>query len=111
VEPGIAWEPGDEDYPFAALPGESASDYASRWIGSAAYARIERDGTRYIHEVDVENLINHVTADFDLLRARLVPFGDHLVNSSDHAAMVERIESAIAALNGALEILRDPSGR
>ena len=25
--PGIHWEPGDEDYPFAAMPGESALDY------------------------------------------------------------------------------------
>jgi hypothetical protein len=108
--PGIQWEPGEEDYPFASLPGESATAFVRRWIESADYAQVERDGTRYIHEVDVENLINHVTADLDLLRARLEQFGDHLVSASDHATTVDRIEAAIDALRGALDVIQGPPG-
>ena len=84
--PGIRWEPGDEDYPFAAVPGESALDYLRRWLDSAGYARVEQGGVRYVHEEDVANLFNHVTADVDLLRARLATFGDHVLLASDHAA-------------------------
>ena len=83
--PGIRWEPGDEDYPFAAMPGESALDYLRRWLDSAGYARVEQGGVRYVHEDDVANLFNHVTADVDLLRARLATFGDHVLVASDHA--------------------------
>ena len=82
--PGIDWEPGDEDYPFATVPGESALDYLRRWLDSATYARVERGGVRYVHEEDVANLFNHVTADVDLLRARLETFGDHVLVASDH---------------------------
>ena len=69
--PGINWEPGEEDYPFAAVPGETALDFFGRWLDQAAYARIERGGVRYIHETDVANVVNHITADVGLLRARL----------------------------------------
>ena len=39
--PGINWEPGEEDYPFAAVPGETALDFFGRWLDHAPYARIE----------------------------------------------------------------------
>jgi hypothetical protein len=110
-EPGIEWEPGEEDYPFASLPGESAMDFVHRWIETADYARIEQDGTRFIHEVDVGNLINHVTADLDLLQARLGEFGDLLISATDHATTANRIDAAIVALQEALEVLRRPIGR
>jgi len=106
--PGISWEPGEEDYPFAATPGESALDYFGRWMDLAGYARIERDGARFIHEADVANVINHITADVGLLRARLVPFGDRIVTAADHASTIERIEQAVAELNDALDTLREP---
>jgi hypothetical protein len=111
VEPGIRWEPGEEDYPFPALPGESALDYVQRWLDAAGYARIEQDGVRFVHEVDVLNLVNNVTADIDLLRARLAEFGDQVVAASDHAATVQRIETAIEELHAALRTLNTPLGR
>jgi hypothetical protein len=111
IEPGIRWEPGEEDYPFPALPGESALDFVRRWLDSAGYARIEQDGVRFVHEVDVLNLVNNVTADIDLLRARLGEFGDQIVAASDHAATVRRIETAIDELNAALLTLNTPLGR
>jgi hypothetical protein len=108
--PGIAWEPGDEDYPFAAIPGETALDYFGRWLDVAGYARIERHGVRYIHEVDIANVLNHITADLGLLRARLGPFGDQVVTAEAYGATVGRIEHALAELGEALEALRDPRG-
>ena len=110
TSPGIRWEPGDEDYPFAAMPGKSALDYLRRWLDSAGYARVEQGGVRYVHEDDVANLVNHVTADVDLLRARLATFGDHVLVSSDHAVTVARIESAIAELRAVLETLQPSEG-
>lgn len=104
--PGIEWEPGDEDYPFPALPGETSIDYLRRWLESAAYARIDDAGARFIHEVDVANLFNHVTADADLLQARLEEFGDHVVVAADHAATIRRIEAAIVELTVALETIQ-----
>lgn len=104
--PGIPWEAGEEDYPFTALPGEAALEYFQRWLDDAAYARIERDGARYVHEADVANVVNHITADVGLLRARLDRFGDRVVTSADHAATVELIERAIAQLDDALAVLR-----
>jgi hypothetical protein len=104
---GIPWEAGEEDYPFAALPGEAALDYLQRWLDDASYARIERGGARYVHETDVMNVVNHITADVKLLRARLDQFGDRVVTSADHVATVEGIERAIAQLNDALAIIRD----
>ena len=98
--PGIAWEPGEEDYPFAALPGESALSYFERWLDEASYARLEHGGSRYVHEVDVLNVVNHITADVSLLRGRLEEFGDQVVTASDFTAIVQRIE-------GAIELLRD----
>jgi hypothetical protein len=106
-ELGIPWEAGEEDYPFAALPGEAALEYFQRWLDDAGYARIERGGARYLHETDVTNVINHITADVSLLRARLDQFGDRVVTSADHAATVEGIERAVAQLNDALAIIRD----
>ena len=108
--PGIHWEPGDEDYPFDALPGESALDYLQRWLDSAGYSRIEQDGIRYVHEEDLANLFNHVTADVDLLRARLATFGDHVLVASDHAATIARVESAITGLQAVLDTLQPAEG-
>ena len=108
--PGIRWEAGDEDYPFAAVPGESALDYLRRWLESAGYARVEQDGVRYVHEEDVANLFNHVTADVDLLRARLVTFGDHVLVASDHALTIARVELAIADLRSVLDTLQPTEG-
>lgn len=109
--PGIEWEAGDEDYPFPALADEQALDYLRRWLDTAGYARIERAGARYIHEEDVANLFNHVTADVDLLRSRLEQYGDHVVVSADHAETLRRIEDAIALLSATLDTLRGPRGR
>ena len=99
--PGIAWEPGEEDYPFTALPGESALKYFERWLEQASYARLEHAGSRYLHEVDVLNVVNHITADVSLLRGRLDEFGDQVVTASDFAAIVQRIEGAITLLREA----------
>jgi arginase family enzyme len=104
--PGIPWEAGEEDYPFAAMPGEAALEYFQRWLQDAGYARVERNGARYVHETDVTNVVNHITADVSLLRARLDQFGDRVVTSADHAATVERIERALAQLDDALAIIR-----
>ncbi len=108
--PGISWEPGEEDYPFAALPGESALDYFGRWLEGSGYARIERDGIRYIHEEDIANVVNHITADVALLRARLGPFGDKVVTAETYGQAIERIEQAVAYLGMALDTLRNPAG-
>jgi hypothetical protein len=99
--PGIAWEPGEEDYPFAARPGESALKYFERWLEEATYARVEHAGQRYVHEVDVMNVVNHITADVGLLRGRLDEYGDQVVTAADYAAIIERIEGAIALLRDA----------
>jgi hypothetical protein len=104
--PGIEWEPGDEDYPFPALAGEPALEYLRRWLDTAGYARIERSGARFIHEEDVANLFNHVTADVDLLSSRLEQYGDQVVVAIDHAETLRRIETAIALLSASLETLR-----
>lgn len=106
--PGISWEPGEEDYPFTAMPGEAALDYFNRWLAEAGYARIERDGVRYIHETDVTNVLNHITADVALLRARLGPFGDRVVTAEAYDATIERIEHALTELREALDTLSDP---
>ena len=108
--PGITWEPGEEDYPFAAVAGETALDYFQRWLDGAGYARIERGGVRFIHEADVANVLNHITADVDLLRARLDTFGDQVVTAADYAGTIERIEHASTELREALETLRAPGG-
>lgn len=106
--PGVSWEPGEEDYPFAAIAGENALDFFGRWLDEAGYARIERNGVRYIHEADVANVVNHITADVGLLRARLGPFGDRVVSAEDYGETIERIESAVAVLGEALQALREP---
>jgi hypothetical protein len=107
---GIPWEPGEEDYPFAARSDEAALEYFARWLDHAGYARIERDGVRYIHETDITNVVNHITADVGLLRARLSQFGDRVVTAEDHGEMVGRIERALVELGEALETLREPGG-
>jgi hypothetical protein len=103
---GIRWEPGDEDYPFPAVAGETALDYFARWLAEAPYARHERDGIRYIHEADVANVLNHVTADVGLLRARLETFGDRVVTADAYDDTVDRLEHAVTELGAALDILR-----
>jgi hypothetical protein len=105
--PGIAWEPGEEDYPFAARPGESALKYFERWLDEASYARIEHGGSRYVHEVDVMNVVNHITADVGLLRGRLDEYGDQIVIAADFRAIIQRIEGAIALLRDARMDLDD----
>lgn len=109
--PGILWEPGEEDYPFPTMRGESALDYLRRWLDSAGYARVQHNGARFIHEEDVANLFNHVTADVELLRPRLDQFGDHVVIAADHAATIRRIETAIGDLRAVLETLQAPIDR
>jgi hypothetical protein len=109
--PGIEWEPGEEDYPFPARAGESALEYLRRWVESAPYGRIEHGGARFIHEEDVANLFNYVTADVELLRARLDEFGDRVLVAADHGATVRRIEAAIDDLQAALAVLRPPTSR
>lgn len=99
--PGIAWEAGEEDYPFASRPGESALKYFERWLDEAPYARLEHAGSRYVHEVDVLNVVNHITADVGLLRGRLDEFGDQVVTAADFATIIQRIEGAIALLRDA----------
>ena len=63
-------------------------------------------GVRYINEADVTNVVNHITADVGLLRARLGPFGDRVVTAEDYGETIDRIERAVAVLGEAL----DPSG-
>jgi hypothetical protein len=109
TEPGIDWEPGDEDYPFDAVPGETAVDFFGRWLAQAPYARIDRDGVRFLHETDVANVLNHITADVGLLRARLGPFGDRIMTADDHNATTARIEQALSELQEALATLRGPA--
>lgn len=108
--PGLSWEPGDEDYPFGAIPGETALDYFARWLEGAGYARVERAGVRYIHEVDIANVLNHITADVGLLSARLGPFGDRVITAEAYDETIERIEHALAELGEALDALRNPRG-
>ena len=107
---GIQWEAGDEDYPFAAIAGETALDYFARWLGDADYARIERGGVRYIHEADVANVLNHVTADVGLLRARLEAFGDRVVTAEAFDDTLERLERAASELRDALDTLHQSRG-
>lgn len=110
--PGIAWEPGEEDYPFATLPGESALKYFERWLEEASYARLEHAGSRYLHEVDVINVVNHITADVGLLRGRLDEFGDRVVTAAEFTAVVQRIEGAITLLHDArMDLQHGPATR
>lgn len=108
--PGIPWEPGDEDYPFPSVPGETALDFFARWLESAGYARVSQGGVRYIHEADVANLVNHITADVGLLRARLGTFGDRVVTAETFDAAEERIEQAAALLAEVGDQLRQARG-
>lgn len=109
--PGIAWLPGDEDYPFVARPGETAVEYFERWLREAPYASIEQNGARYLHETDVTNVLNHITADVGLLQARLDEFGDHVLTAADHKATLQRIDEAIARLGEALAALNHDAGQ
>ena len=109
--PGISWEPGEEDYPFPTLPGETALDYFQRWLDEAPYARVERVGARYVHETDVTNVLNHITADVGLLNARLVQFGDQIVTAGDHAAVNESVDGAIALLRDVQAALAERGSR
>ena len=90
--------------------GETALDYFERWVKDAPYARIERNGARYIHETDVTNVLNHITADVGLLQARLDEFGDHVLTAADNAATIQRIDDAVVRLTEARATLsRDGS--
>lgn len=109
--PGIAWVPGDEDYPFVARPGESAVDYFARWLKEAPYASIERHGARYLHETDVTNVLNHITADIGLLRARLDEFGDRVLTAADYTATIQRIDEAMTRLSEARATLDREGGQ
>jgi hypothetical protein len=109
-EPGIAWVPGDEDYPFPAVEGEDALEFFGRWLERAPYARIDRDGVRYLHERDVANLLNHVTADIGLIRRRLDSFGDRVMAADEYDETIQRIEAAVGSLDVALERLRRSRG-
>ena len=108
--PGIDWVPGDEDYPFPARPGETAVEYFARWLKEAPYASIERQGARYLHETDVTNVLNHITADVELLRARLDEFGDRVLTAADYTATVQRIEEAMTRLAEARATLKHDGG-
>ena len=99
---GIPWEPGEEDYPFPALPGEQAMQYLRRWLDSAGFARIERDGVVYVHETDLVNVVNHITADVRLLRARLSQFGDRIIAADQYDPAIAQIETAVADITAAL---------
>jgi hypothetical protein len=90
--------PGDEDYPFAARPSETAVEYFARWLKEAPYASIERQGARYLHETDVTNVVNHITADVALVRARLDEFGDRVLTAADYTSTIERIDEAMTRL-------------
>ena len=103
--PGISWQPGDEDYPFAARPGETAVAYFERWLKEAPYASVEHFGVRFVHETDVSNVVNHITADVGLLRARLDEFGDYVLTWADQASVVQEIDEAVARLRVALATL------
>ena len=101
-------EAGEEDYPFGALPGRGCARVFPWEPYQVQETRaVERGGVRYVHETDVTNVINHITADVSLLRARLDQFGDRVVTSADHTATVDRIDRAVAQLNEALAIIRD----
>ena len=108
--PGIEWVPGDEDYPFAARPGETAVDYFARWLKDAPYASVERQGARYLHETDVVNVLNDITADVALLRARLDEFGDRVLTAADYTATIQRIEEAMTRLAEARATLKHDGG-
>ena len=90
--------PGDEDYPFSARPSETAVEYFARWLREAPYASIERQGARYLHETDVTNVVNHITADVALVRARLDEFGDRVLTAADYTSTIERIDEALTRL-------------
>jgi hypothetical protein len=94
-----------------ARPDETAIAYFERWLKEAPYARVERFGVRFIHETDVTNVVNHITADVELLRARLDEFGDRVLSAADHAATVERIEEAVIGLTEALAALGHEGGQ
>lgn len=94
-----------------ARPGETAVDYFERWLREAPYASIERHGARYLHETDVTNVLNHITADVGLLRARLDEFGDHVLTAADHKATIQRIDEAMTRLSEALAALDHDGGQ
>lgn len=96
--PGIEWEPGEEDYPFPALPDEDAMAFFQRWLDDAGYARVSSEGARYIHETDVLNLVNHVTADYGLIDRRIAAYGDRIISSRARVAAIEHLDAAISLL-------------
>ena len=96
--PGIEWEPGEEDDPVPALPDEDAMAFLQRWLDDAAYARLSSGGAKYIHETDVLNLVNHVTADYGLIDRRIAAYGDRIISSRARLAAIEHLDAAISLL-------------
>jgi hypothetical protein len=102
---GIDWLPGDEDYPLPSLPGEDAVAYFHRWLAEAPYARIERDGVRYIHETDVANLINAITMDLDLLDRVLSVWGERLLGSDERSLLGRSLQQVLDLTGEALVVI------
>ncbi len=92
---GIVWMPGDEDYPFPSRRGEDPTKYCQRWLDEAPYARIERDGVRYVHETDVANLVTALTVDLDLLDGSLSVWGERLLRADERAALEESLRKIL----------------
>ena len=109
--PASTGNPARRHYPFAARSGESALNYFARWLDEAGYARVEHAGRRYVHEVDVMNVVNHITADVALLSARLDEYGDQVVTAADYTAVIERIEGAIGTSAGRADGSGSRTGR
>lgn len=104
---GIEWLPGDEDYPFPSLPGEDPVAYCQRWLADAPYARVEREGVRYIHEEDVANLVNAVTIDLEVLDESFSRWGERLLRAAERERLVSSLgrvldlaREALAAIEG-----------
>ena len=110
---GIDWLPGDEDYPFPSRAGEDPAGYCRRWLAEAPYARVERDGVRYIHETDVANLVNAITMDLDLLDGSLSVWGERLLRSEERAALGRSLQQILDLAGEALGVIEQdgPGGR
>ena len=107
AEPGIGRETGEEDYPFAAVPGEAALEFFGRWLDQARYARVERAGIRYIHEADASNVVNHITADVGCFEPGWDRSG--IGSSRPGLRRDDRADRArLAELGEAIDMLRGP---
>ncbi len=102
---GIEWMAGDEDYPFPSLAGEDPIAYSRRWLAEAPYARIERDGVRYIHEEDVANLVNAATIDLELLDQSFSRWGERLLRAAERERLVSALNQIFDVAREALAVL------